>query len=707
MKTLILTEKPSVARNIGDALGHMQKKDGYLENEAYVITWAYGHLFELKHMSDYDAKKKSWQMAYFPYVPKVFEYKVKDGKANAYISKQVHIIDQLLKRQDITSIISACDDDREGQIIGDILFKMLKPQQKILRLLLSEWTQSAVLQGLNGLKSNDQMVHLRDSGISRQWADWVIGINLTAVTTLKFSNKSRRVLNVGRVIMPTLKLIYDRDMAIEGFKSEAYYKLKAICLKNNDAFESLYYLDKKDRFSSEEPLESILKDLDYPQTKQEALVVDKKVKAMKVSPPPLFNLTALQGYITSRHKGWSAKKVLDVSQKLYEKKYITYPRTSSIALDEALVHTAKKVLEVHTKGTPYEGQVVFKVTKRIFDQTKVAGHSAIIPTYMLAKGLSQDELTVYYAIRNRFIKQFMPQALYEKTDLLLTLKDYTFKASGRVRLEAGWQQLDGKNHKDTLMPHLDIGERVAVRALNISKHDTQAPKAYTEKTLLHAMETCGKQKRMDEDRETLEAVLSGYSIGTAATRADIIEKLFRATYIEKHQQALKVTALGRNIVETLPVKTLFDLEFTGRLEKQLEDIRKGLLTRQAFLRQVFDFTGKSVDLIKASTASFEVKAKEVFQALGTCPACGGQVVETQKSFSCNQWQTGCKFVIWKNDKFFKQMKKKPNKTMVKALLKNKKARVKGFTSKTGKKFDAFVFYEKKEDSPYYQWRLEF
>ena len=193
MKTLILTEKPSVARNIGDALGHIQKKDGYLENEAYVITWAYGHLFELKHMSDYDETKKTWQMAYFPYVPKIFEYKVKGEKdkgkkSDAYVSKQVSTISKLLKRADIGTIISACDDDREGQIIGDIIFKMLKPQQKILRLLLSEWTQSAVLKGLNELKSNDQMINLRDAGISRQWADWVIGINLTAVTTLKFSS---------------------------------------------------------------------------------------------------------------------------------------------------------------------------------------------------------------------------------------------------------------------------------------------------------------------------------------------------------------------------------------------------------------------------------------------------------------------------------------------------------------------------------------
>jgi len=707
-KTLILTEKPSVARNIGEALGHMEKHEGYLENSDYVISWAYGHLFELKAMADYDASKKSWQLDYFPFIPRIFEYKIKEKnkRTDPFIKNQVLILSRLVKRTDIKQIISACDDDREGQIIGDIIFKMLRPSQPVYRLLLNEWTQSAVLRGLNNLRKNEALLDLRDAGISRQWADWVIGINLTAVATIKYASDSQKILKIGRVILPTLKIIYDRDREIETFKARIYYKLKAIFLKDSDAFEGIYFNDHGDKFDKEEDLKLIQETLE----KDENLlgrVVEKEIKEQKINPPPLFNLTALQGAITSQNKGWSSKRVLDVAQRLYEKKLITYPRTASIALDESLIEQAKRVLSVHTQGTAYEEQVAFKVTKRIFNQAKVAGHSAIMPTYLKAGKLDSDELIVYFAIKNRFIKQFLPPALYEKTNLVIDLKGHTFKAGGRVCIQKGWQVLDGRGKQDNPMPEVKEGEDLVVRALNTSRHETQPPLAYTEKTLLKTMETCGKNIDLDQDASVLEAVLSGFSIGTAATRADIIEKLVRTGYIHKVQSHLKTTDLGRHLIEIFPVKTLMDLEFTGRLEKRLEDVAKGLVSRQTFLKDIFRYTGQAVDTIKTSDQLIPMKAKPAQQVLGTCPACGGQVVETPKSYSCNQWRQGCKYVIWKNDKFFKQMKKKPTKTMVKSLLKNKRAKVKGFTAKSGNKFDAFVYYELNQETGYYQWRLEF
>lgn len=706
MKTLILTEKPSVARNIGEALGHIQKRDGYLENEAYVITWAYGHLYTLKDLSDYDPTKKSWKMEYFPFIPRVFEYKAID-KSTQYISTQIKVIQDLVNRQDIDTIISACDDDREGQIIGDIIFKMIKPRQKILRLLLNEWTQSAVLKGLKYLKSNEQMQALRDAGISRQWADWVIGINLTAVTTLKYSKESQRVLNIGRVLLPTLKIIYDRELAIENFVRETYFKLKGIFLSGNDAFEAVYFTDKEDRFKNEESLKKILEDLQWPDKSQQGIVKDKQVKTKKIFPPSLFNLTALQGHITSQNKGWSAQKVLKIAQKLYEKKYITYPRTSSIALDESLVEQTQKVLEIHSKGMPYASDIKFKHTKRIFDQSKVSGHSAIIPTYLLPSNLSSEEMTVYFAIKNRFLKQFLPEAIYEETHLTIDLKGHTFKASGKVCLQKGWEILDSKKRKLSLMPCVSQGELLPVRALNIVHQDTQPPSLHDEKSLLHMMETCGKARSLEENPEILSEVLKGFSIGTAATRGETIEKLFAAAYIEKHQSYLKCTPLGRSLVEFFPVKIMFDLNYTGYIEKQLEDIRRGLLSRSGFLNEIFRFTYESTELIKASEKELKLPLKESVEIIGVCPSCGGQVVETTKSFTCNQWKNGCKFVVWKEDLFFKKLRKKPTKTMVKALLKDKKVKVKGFTSKTGHKFDAYVYYEKKPESQYYQWRLEF
>lgn len=712
MKTLILTEKPSFAKNIGDALGHMKENDGFLENEAYVITWAQGHLYDLKNMSDYGRGKKSWHMDYFPYVPKIFEYKIKidagkDRSIDSKVSKQVKVITELFKREDINTIISACGHDCEGQIMGDIIFKMLKPKQKILRLLLNEWTQSAVLKGLNELKSNQQLINLRDSGISRQWADWVIETNLIPVSTLKYAEASHRVFNVGRVLTPTLKMIYDRDLEIERFKSETYFKLKGLFIKNSDAFEATYFEDKKDSFPKEDVLKDVLETLSHPSSKQEGLVLKKDVKTVKISPPVLFNLTALQGFISSNHSGWSSKKVMDVAQTLYEKKLITYPSTSSIALNESFIESARKVLIVHTENTAYESLAEFKVTKRIFDQKKVLTHGAIMPTYLLPKDLSEDETTVYYAIRNRFLKQFLPLAIYEKTDLVLDVKGYLFKASSKVCLDKGWQILESKKQIEPWMPNLSLGEVLSVRALNIRRFETEPQAPYNEKTLLHAMETCGNHKSIEEDIDTLDAVLSGFSIGTPHTRGDIIEKLLSLGYIEGKDQVLKTTTIGRNLIEIFPVKALFDLNYIGGLEKQLEDIKKGNLSRQSFLKSIFNFTAKSVEIIKTSQKTFDIKPKLDLKVLGKCPACGGQVIEKTKSYSCNQWQTGCKFVIWKEDKFFLRLKKKPSKTMVKELLKHKKAKVTGFTSKSGRQFDAYVYYEKKEGSDYYQWRLEF
>jgi DNA topoisomerase-3 len=709
MKTLILTENPSVAGNIGEALSHVQKKEGFIENEAYVITWAHGHLYTLKNLSDYDLSKKSWNMGSFPFIPKVFEYKPIQGEGSStqHISDQIKVFQNLVNRSDIDTIISACENDREGQMIGDVIFKMVKPKQKILRLLLNEWTQSAILKGLRHLKSNEQMQTLRDAAISRQWADWVISSNLTAVTTLKYSKDSDKILNIGRILLATLKIIYDRELFIENFIRETRYKLKGIFLASSDAFEGVYLQENEDCFKSDEILKSILEDLQWPEQSLEAIVHDKETKVKKIFPPALFNLTALQGHICSQNKGWTAQKVLETARSLYEKKYITYPATASIALDENIIEETKKVLEVHGKDMPYASELKFKVTKRIFDQSKVSRHSAIIPTYLLANNLSSDEMTVYFAIKNRFLKQFLPEAVYEETFLLIDIKGYLFKTSGKICLQKGWELLDSKKQKISLIPSVSQGDTLQLRALNIVHDETHAPELHDEKTLLQMMETCGRNKSIEENPELLSDILKGFTIGTAATRGKTIKKLFASGYVEKHQAYLKCTPLGRRLIKIFPVKKMFDLNFTADIEKKLEDVERGLLSRSDFLNEIFKFAYDSSMLIKVADDALKVPIKETIEIIGVCPSCGGQVVENSKSYTCNQWKKGCKFVIWKEDLFFKKLRKKPSKTMVKALLKDKKVKVTGFTSKTGHKFDAYVYYEKKSESQYYQWRLEF
>jgi len=708
MKTLILAEKPSVARNIGDALKGMKKHEGYLENEHYVITWAFGHLLSLKDVSDYDPTKKSWKMDYFPFIPRIFEYKVKPGskdrsKPDFGARKQLNIIKQLMNRPDVNRIISACDHDREGQIIGDIIFKVLKPTQPIERLLLNEWTNQAVIEGMTKLKPNTDLLPLRDAGISRQWADWVIGINLTSVTTLKFAARSKQILNVGRVIMPTLKIIYDRDMEIKHFESQTFYKLSGLFLKDSSAFEGIYFEEKQDQFERKSILEELIQDIELP-TRAKVIDIDKKDK--KEYAPYLFNLSNLQGLITSRYRGFTSAKVLKIAQSLYEKKYITYPRTSSMHLDESLIGKTKKVVDILKQGLPYEDEVKFHTGKRVFDSTKVEGHSAIIPTYLIPKNLSEDEWLVYNAIKNRLLMQFMPIAVHQETKLIMELTDQPlkFKANGRIQKEKGWKVVENVKSKDKILPRLLKGDLLDVRELNIVHHETKPPKAHTEKTLLKIMETCGK-KYKNEEEEILQ-VLSGFSIGTAATRADIISKLKNTGYIESQQKSLVTTELGRKMVETFPIKDLFDLEYTGRLEKQLQEVSKGQMSKNVFLRSIFAFTSESVDKIK-SHQEVVLKKEEPKEILGKCPNCGGNIIETKKSFGCDQWKTGCKYVIWKNDKFFASMKKKPTETMVKALLKGGRAQVKGFVGKNGSKFNAYVKYVKQDDSEFYHWKMEF
>ncbi|WP_404459072.1 DNA topoisomerase [Oceanobacillus kapialis] len=717
MLKLILTEKPSVAKNIADALKVKTKKDGFYEGSDYLITWAFGHLVELYDAKDYDSKMARWKMENFPFIPPQLKYKVKSNPRNRSqtdggAAKQLKTIHQLMKRNDVKAIISACDYDREGQLIGDsIIYRGKKPDKAVYRLLLNEWTPAEVLQGLEEVKHNETMKSLRDAGISRQWADWMIGINLTSVATLKYQKGKGKALNIGRVLLPTLKIIYDRDKEIETFVPEDYFKLIATFhTAEGKEYTGTYIKAKQEKFKER----TILDEIQQVIRGKQGSITGKQVEKKKEFPPFLFNLSSLQGYITNKFNGWTSDKVLKVAQTLYEKKYITYPRTSSIALEESLTGKMKKVLENHIKDLPYKDEVTFRKTKRVFNNAKVESHSAITPTYLLPKRLTSDERIVYMAIKNRFIMQFMPIAEYEETILETTIIeiDGKFHTKGKIQLIEGWKKVENIASKDTLLPAVEQGDPVSVAESEVTKHITKPPKHHTERTLLRVMETCGKQKKEEsEDREAdVMAVLDGFSIGTAATRADTIKKLKDVGYITTQKKNLMCTKLGRTLVETFPVKQLFDLEFTGRLEKSLADIQKGNGSKQEFLKVISQFTTESVEQIKADKSEIinEVSpAKSSNEVLGKCPECGGTVTEGYMGFACSKYKKGCSFMVWKNDKFLATMRKKPTKTLVKNLLTKKRAFVKGLTSKKGKKFNAYLTYEKDTEKGYYSWKMDF
>ncbi|MGG0412262.1 DNA topoisomerase [Peribacillus simplex] len=714
---LIIAEKPSVSKNIADALKIKGRQDGYLEGNGYIVTWAFGHLLQLYDAKDYDDKMSKWKMENFPFIPPTFKYKVKGDPRNREkpdrgAQKQLKIIQSLMRRPDVEAIISACDYDREGQVIGDSIIYNIGTNKDVYRLLLNEWTPTEVMKGLENIKLNSELKPLQDAGVSRQWADWAIGINLTSVATLKYQKGKGKALNIGRVLLPTLKIIYDRDKEIENFVPENYFKLQATFkTKDEEEYEGIYIEGKEEKFKNKETLEAIQQAM----LNKSAFVSDKQVQKKNEYPPFLFNLSNLQGYITNKYKGWTSDKVLKVAQSLYEKKFITYPRTASIALEESLVGKTAKVLETLTEDLPYKDEIKFVKSKRIFDNSKVESHSAIVPTYLKPKKLTIDEDQVYQAIKNRFIMQFMPVAEYEETRIESKINNINLKglfiSKGKVQLVEGWKKVEKVQSKDTLLPLVHVNDQVDLIKHEISSHMTKPPKYHTERTLLRVMETCGKNyDNNSESEEDLNAILSGFSIGTPATRAETIKKLKDVGYISMQNKNLLCTELGRKLVETFPIKDLFNLEFTGRLEKSLFDIEKRNFSKKEFLELIFDFTSKSVEKIKGekeitiNEITTEFKTNEV---MGKCPLCGNAVIEGQKGFGCSNWKNGCKFVIWKNDKFLATMKKKPTKTMVKSLLKNGVAPVKGLISKKGNKFDAKLKYEKNAENDYFSWKMEF
>ena len=720
MKKVIIAEKPSVAKNIADAYNIKIKKDGYFEGDDYLVTWAFGHLFQLFDAKDYDENMKGWRMDKFPFIPEEFKYKVKCDNVNRSVTdkgaeKQINIIKTLIDRDDVDGVISATDQDREGELISLEVFMYLNQNKPIYRLLLNEWTPDEVRKGMNNLKENIEMKSLQDAGISRQWADWIIGINLTSVATLRYggTGKERKMINIGRVLLPTLKIIYDRDKEIENFKASTYYKLLATFkTKNNEEFEGTYYNENNnEKFEDKKVVEELKKQLKDKQGE----IVEKQVEKKREYAPLLFNLSNLQGYITSKYKGWTSDKVLKVAQSLYEKKFTTYPRTGSVALDESLKDKTRKVLETVKKGLPYEDQIKFVDNKRIFDNSKVESHSAITPTYIRPTGLSKDEEIVYNAIKNRFIMQFMPIAEFEETKLTVKIHDEKFKGifatKGRVQRVEGWRVVEKIETKDTILPFVNGKEIVQVVDGKVNTVTKKPPKLHNEKTLLRVMETCGKSFKDEEDSpEMMQAILSGFSIGTPATRAETIKKLKDTGYIKSKGKSLTCTDLGKTLVEIFPVKELLDLQYTGRLEKTLSDIEKGKFKKDDFLSMIKAFTVEAVEDIKKDTAmlkNFKVELPEGTESIGKCPVCGNDIIEGEKGFGCTNWKNGCKYTIWKNDKFIESMGKKVTKEMVKLLLKNGKVGFRNLKSKKGTLFSAYLRYEKDEKTGYYNWKMEF
>ena len=725
---VILAEKPSVAKTIASFLKANTRRDGYFEGNGYIVTYAFGHLVSLYDMKDYDKEKYSgsWKMANFPFIPAdKFKFKVDDSK-----QKQFNIIKELLNRDDVEYVINATDNDREGELIAFLIFLLAKNKKPVKRILVNEWTPQDITRGLENLKDEEDMRNLQAAGYTRLITDWLIGINFTSVATLKYGNG--KLLNIGRVILPTVKLVYDRDMEIRNFVPKTYFEIEGNFKCANGTYKGKLIKGKETKFDTEEEAMAVIDSI----TSKEGIISSKKVTKSKEYAPKLFSLTSLQGHITSKYSHFTSDKVLSVCQSLYEGKgkggYITYPRTDSVYLEESLTDKASQTLNRLKHGLPYEDKIKFAKTKRVFDSSKVDSHSAIIPTYIVPNSLTPDEQIVYQAIKDRFIANFMPPAEYENTEIKTDVDDSVFLTKGKVLKVKGYLEVYNKEQKNDLLPSMEKGENVEVLEILPLKKQTTPPKSYTEDTLLKAMKNCGKNVD-DED-----LVLAGYSIGTSATRGDVLKKIAQVGYVNKKGKSYYITDLGINLVEIFPVKDLFDVDYTGKLEKSLSDIQKGQFSRKEYLLNIMNFIVKNVNLIKydapkkintdayvydpktkkaTSKSQLEAKATKAAKAsskksssktdntsLGKCPVCGSDVVETEKGFLCTNYQT-CKYGIFKDDKYLALFKKKPNKTMVKSILKKGEAKVKSLTDKNGNKFDAILTYQKNQNG-YFSWFIK-
>ena len=725
---VILAEKPSVAKTIASFLGAKTRRDGYFEGNGYIVTYAFGHLVSLYDMKDYDKEKYSgsWKMDNFPFIPAdKFKFKVDDSK-----QKQFNIIKELLNREDVEYVINATDNDREGELIAFLIFLLAKNKKPVKRILVNEWTPQDITRGLENLKDEEDMRNLQAAGYTRLITDWLIGINFTSVATLKYGNG--KLLNIGRVILPTVKLVYDRDMEIKNFVPKTYFEIEGNFKCANGTYKGKLIKGKETKFDTEEEAMAVIDSI----TSKNGVISSKKVTKSKEYAPKLFSLTSLQGHITSKYSHFTSDKVLSVCQSLYEGKgkggYITYPRTDSVYLEESLTDKASQTLNRLKQNLPYEDKIKFAKTKRVFDSSKVDSHSAIIPTYIVPNSLTPDEQIVYQAIKDRFIANFMPPAEYENTEIKTDVDDSVFLTKGKVLKVKGYLEVYNKEQKNDLLPSMEKGENVEVLEILPLKKQTTPPKSYTEDTLLKAMKNCGKNVD-DED-----LVLAGYSIGTSATRGDVLKKIAQVGYVNKKGKSYYITDLGINLVEIFPVKDLFDVDYTGKLEKSLSDIQKGQFSRKEYLLNIMNFIVKNVNLIKydapkkintdayvydpktkkaLSKSQLEAKATKAAKAsskksssktdntsLGKCPVCGSDVVETEKGFLCTNYQT-CKYGIFKDDKYLALYKKKPNKTMVKSILKKGEAKVKSLTDKNGNKFDAILTYQKNQNG-YFSWFIK-
>ena len=642
MKSLVIAEKPSVARDLCRALGKFDKKDEYFENDEYVVTSAVGHIVELCMPEDYDKRDAYWRLANLPIIPSSFKLKPIEKTEAKYKA-----VRKLIKRKDVGSIINACDAGREGELIFSYLYKLSKSDKPVQRLWMLSMTPSGIREAFKNMRPGGDMVSLAEAAQSRSEADWLIGINCTrGVTKRLYGSRAGNVAGVGRVQTPTLAIVYEREQEIEHFKPREYWRIVANFGIVNGEYEGVYQKpdfkkgddahDRVDRLWQEDQAKTVLAALE---SAEKADVSEEKKKSRQAS-PRLYDLTTLQREANNRF-GYSARRTLQLAQSLYEKhKMITYPRTDSRALPEDYPENCREVLSNAPSSLSELAKRVIsnnwisKSNKRIFNNAQVSDHFAIIPTPEKPKKLNDDEAKIFDMILRRFIAIFYPSAEYDETTRLSQIESHVFKTEGRVLVSPGWLEVYGKeayaNGKDTL-PAISSqdGEppKAEIREFEAIHEQTKPPPRYTEATLLSAMEGAGK---LVDDDELAEA-MKEKGLGTPATRATIIERLIAERYLERDQRYLAPTPKAENLLNflaTINAEALTKPALTGEWESKLHKIEQGEMGRDVFMKEIVKMTKEIVERIK----TYEENEDDLLETDLVAPESGEKLYESLRAY---------------------------------------------------------------------------
>lgn len=640
---LCIAEKPSVGRDIARVLGANTQRDGFMEGNGYCVSWTFGHLCALLDPHEYSEQWKGWNLSSLPMVPARFGIKVSDDKG---IIKQFNIIKDLIAKAEM--VINCGDAGQEGELIQRWVYQKAGCNVPVKRLWISSLTEDAIREGFANLKDQSHYQHLYEAGMMRAIGDWLLGMNATRVYTLRFAKgvgKDRQVLSIGRVQTPTLALIVKRQHEIENFVARTYWELKT---NYRDTIFSAQLPVEEDEYAitsleQGQQLVDTIKDLPL-----EITSVEKK-KGMEYA-PRLFDLTSLQVECNKRY-GLSADDTLKIIQSLYEKHVTTYPRVDTTFLSDDIYPKVPATLQgikdyfpqvaplLTLKADGGKGADSLPKSKKVFDNSKVTDHHAIIPTGQRPNNLTDMERKVYDMVALRFIAAFYPPCQVSNTTVLAQVGEIPFKVTGREILEQGWREVFAKDTPDTsdgqdnaetsqkALPAFKKGEQ-GPHEPQLQEKTTTPPKYYTEATLLRAMETAGKTV----DNEELRDAMKENGIGRPSTRAAIIEKLFQRKYIIREKKNIKATELGINLIHTIISPLLKSAELTGIWEKKLREIERGDFQAQQFLDELKQMTSEVVREVKSDKSGMR------------CPVCGkGIIIRGRTRYGCSRWREGCTY----------------------------------------------------------------